>query len=87
MLNSFVGFIFVGLFISVVGLLFPPVTSAPFGIDTPLQTFMLSVNTLRNLFPWLDTIWSLFIYAILIHTFAWTFTTFYSIVKLIRGGG
>jgi len=88
MINFFIGFLFVGILSAFWTAFFGVVTVLPFGLEEPINFFMGIVNNLRNLMPWLNTLWTIFIYGLLfVKIPLWVLGRVVWIIGIIRGGG
>jgi len=65
-------------------LVMPEVTTLPWGIDEPLLFFMIRINDLMYVMPWLETVWNVFIIGvsvkIAVFIFKWTIRAYTLIV-------
>lgn len=87
MINTFIGFLFLALLSTFWSLFFGIVTELPFGLDEPVDFFMSIINNLRNLMPWLDTLWNVFIIALIVKIAIWSMDKIMWLIGIIRGGG
>lgn len=87
MINIIVGFVFAGAVSIFLSAYFGQVTSLPFGLDEPIDFFMSTVNNLRNLMPWLNTLWEVFIIGLIVKIAIWTFDKILWFIQLVRGSG
>jgi len=74
-----------GLLSSMFAFLGDPVTELPWGIDTPLSTFMTTINDIIYAMPWFEVIWYIFILALAIKFALFTLHWVLVIIKLVRG--
>lgn len=87
MINIIIGFVFAGAVSIFLSAYFGQVTSLPFGLDELIDFFMSTVNNLRNLMPWLNTLWEVFIIGLIVKIAIWTFDKILWFIQLVRGSG
>jgi len=87
MINFIVGLGFIGVLTVFWTAIYGTVTSLPFGMQEPMEFFMGIINTIRNLMPWMDTIWTIFVYALIFETSLFFLKGLFTVIKLVRGGG
>lgn len=86
MINLGVGLAFI-VFITVFWTaIYGTVDSLPWGMQEPFEQFMLNINILRNLMPWMDELWKFIVYILLFEVLFFTFNSTWTIIKFVRGG-
>jgi len=85
MINFAIGFGFVALITAFWTGIYGQVTSLPWGLQEPMVFFMEHINTIRNIMPWMDTIWTVFTIALIVKVSLFTLDKIMWVISLIRG--
>jgi len=85
MINFAMGFLFVGLVTAFWTAYYGIVTRLPWGLQEPMEFFMATINTIRNVMPWFDTIWTVFCIALIVKVALFTFYRVIWTIDIIRG--